>query len=146
MKRICLLLLTILSLAGCATSVRYVNYTDEKFLPKPQYYFITIYHDSQHPPSIQPYSVIGRVEVSGYISDGVNPDTLTDQAKTIARKKGADAIINAKTESANYSGVYVASGYIAYHRCYRSYHPTEYIPYSNTLLTFRGELIVFSSH
>jgi len=101
---------------------------------------VTVYHDSQRPPATPPYYVIGRVEVSGYVSDGVNPDTLTDQAKVIARKRGAGAIINTITESIPRNGFYVASGYVRH----RYYHPPEYIPYADTLLRLRGELIVFS--
>lgn len=138
MKRIFLLFLALLTLAGCTTIIKYVNYTDKKFPPKPKYYFITVY-SSQPPTTIQPFQVIGRVEISGLVSDGVSPDTLADQAKHIARVKGADAIINARIETVGYNEVGVISGY--YGRRY--YHPTEYIERRNMLLTFRGELIVF---
>lgn len=138
MKRLFLLFFVLLTLAGCSTVVKYVNYTDQKFPAKQKYYYITVY-DSTPPATIQPFQVIGRVEVSGLVSDGVNSDTLIDQAKHIARVKGADAITNAKVESVAYNEV----GVIPEHFRRRYYHPREYIVRSNMLLTFRGELIVF---
>src|ERR1041385_5722441 len=143
MNRIFLLFLIVLSLAGCAMHTKYVPYTDQRFIPKPKYYFVTVYSNAQRPPATEPYTVIGRVEVSGYISDGVNADTLTDQAKAIARKRGADAIINAKSEAVQYNGVYVEPGNVERYRWRHYYHPAEYIPYQNIQLTFRGDLIVF---
>ena len=137
MKRILMLLWVALSLAGCATSVRYVNYTGQTFTPKDKYYFITVY--VAQPPSTAPvFTVIGRVEVSGLASNGISPESLMDQAKIIARKKGADAIINARTDVAEFGGVYAFS-----ERRYYHYRATEYAPYSDERLTFRGDLIVF---
>ena len=138
MKRIFLLFWAVLLLAGCATTVRYVNYTDQKFPPKQKYYYITVY-ESQPPSSIQPFQILGRVEVSGLVNNGVTPDTLIDQARHIARVKGADAIINARTEATIYNKIDEAPGYFGR----RHYHPGGYIIYGERLLTFRGELIVF---
>ncbi len=140
MKKIFLTLLALLSLAGCATSTRYLPYTDQREPAKPKYYFITVYFGNQQPPSSAPYRVIGRVEIQGYASDGVNTDMLVEQAKNIAREKGADAIINANTQVVPYGGTYVVPGHFGYYY----YHPTRYIPYGDTFLKFTGELIVFT--
>jgi hypothetical protein len=138
MKRIILLSLIMLALAGCAINSRYINYTDQKYQPKQKYYYITVY-ESQPALSTQPFQVIGRVETSGYINSGVTSESLSDQAKKIARVRGADAIINAKTEQLTFNGVDVIPGYRGRHH----YRPDEYVMYSETLLRFRGELIVF---
>ena len=140
MKRILFTTVLVLALAGCATSVRYVPYTDQKTPPKPKYYFITVYLASQKVPASQPYRVIGKVDIQGYASDGVNPDMLTEQAKQIARNKGADAIINANTQIIPYGGTYVVPGHFGYYH----YHPARYIPYGDTFLQFTGELIIFT--
>jgi hypothetical protein len=50
-------------------------------------------------------------------ADGVSPEMLANQARSIARKRGADAIINSRTEIIRY--------------------------WRNALLRFRGELIVY---
>ena len=139
MKRMLLISLVALSLAGCATSVRYVNYTGQKFPPKDKYYFVTIYN-AQPPSTVPVFNVIGRAEVSGLASNGISPESLLDQAKIIARKKGADAIINARTEMVEFGGVYAFSEHGGY---YHHYHATEYVPYSDQRLTFKGDLIVF---
>ncbi len=140
-KKALVLLLAALTLAGCATSARYTPYTGQKFPAKDRYYFVNVYPESQHLPSTQPYYVIGRVDIEGYAGDGISFNSLTNQAKDIARKRGAEAIINAKTETFPYGGVYVAPGYIGRHY----YHPPRYIPYGDTLLTFAGDLIVFTA-
>ncbi len=140
MKKTILFVLAALILAGCATSVRYVRYTDEKLPPKPKYYFITVY-DAQPPTTNAAYRIIGKVEISGYTNAGVTPEMLLDQAKAIAVKKGADAIINARTQAFDYSGVDVSPGYFHHH----FYRPPAYYYYTNTLLTFSGELIVFQN-
>ncbi len=139
MKKLFILVLLVCTIAGCATSVRYVNYTDRKYPPKNKYYFVTIYPETQQLPATQPYIVIGRVELSGLGSDGVSPDTLTDKAKAIARKRGADAIINSRIEALNYERWYAVDDY----RWHHYYHPMAYIPYADVLYRFRGELIVF---
>ncbi len=163
MKKRLLLLMAVLVLAGCATNVRYVRYTSQDFPPKNKYYFITVY--PQTPPVTHPYQVIGEVEVTGEASNGTTLDKITDRAKVIARQKGADAIINAAAQSAPYSGVDVIPGHTTYypavvagvHRHGRHrhqevatvyvprYHRTQYIPYEDVLLSFRGELIVFNN-
>lgn len=139
MKKIYWIFLIALSLAGCATSSMYMPYTDQVAPAKPKNYFITVYSVSQPPPLAKPYRVVGKVEVRGYASDGVSPDQLMEQAKNIARKKGADAIINANTQMLPYRGSYIVSG----HRGY--YHHVRYIPYEDTLLEFTGELIIYMS-
>jgi hypothetical protein len=138
MRRKILLFLIAFSLAGCATIVRYTAYTGQVFPRKPGHYFITIYPSL--PPFVVPsFQAIGKIEVSGYASEGVSPDVLAEKAKIIARQKGADAVINAKTEGVVFSGVDVVPGHFTrYH-----YHDAQYIPYSDTLFTFQGELIVF---
>ena len=153
MKKICLLFLIILVLAGCATTVRYFPYTQQRFPAKSFYYFVTISPGSQHPPASEPYTVIGKVQVSGHASDGVTDKILMDQAKTVARKRGADAIINVKTKNFGYSGMYIVPGHVSYRSfmvrrheevVVARYHPERQIPYSDILLTFEGDLIVFS--
>jgi len=118
-KKILFLGLFVLVLAGCATSTRYVNYTDQRFPPKDQYYTVNIYPVTQALAASNPYYVIGKVSIEGLASSGVSPETLANQAKKIARRRGADAIINAKTE--------------AYRYCY-----------GDELLRFKGELIVYA--
>jgi len=140
MKKIILIFL-VLNLAGCAANVRYIAYTEEKFPPKPKYTLINVYPVSQHLPASQPYQVIGKVEIQGYASDGTTPDMLVEQAKSTARKKGADAIINASTQVMPYTGTYVIPGHFGYYH----YHHARYIPYQNTLLEFTGDLIVFTT-
>jgi|GEM_PF-1196265 len=147
------ILLTVFLLAGCATTVKYLPYTKEKFPVKSPYYFVTVYPDTQHPPAGQIYSVIGKVEISGHLNDGVTQEDLVEQAKAIARKKGADAIINTKTQELNYNGAYVVPGRVSYHSVYAGrheevvvarYHPEHIVPYSDVLFTFQGELIIFT--
>ena len=118
-KNILFLGLTVLLLTGCATSTRYDNYTDQRYAPKDKYYAINVYPISQPLGSANPYYVIGKVSVEGFASNGVSPETLANQAKQIARKKGADAIINANTEAFRYWG-------------------------GDALLRFTGELIVYA--
>jgi hypothetical protein len=117
-KQILVLGLLGLILAGCATSTRYVNYTDQRFPPKDQYFTVNVYPASQALGASNPYYVIGEIAIEGYASNGVSPETLTLQAKGIARKRGADAIINSKTEIFRY--------------------------YGDELLRFKGELIVYA--
>ncbi len=118
-KRILLLGLLILGLAGCATSSNYINYTDQRFPPKDDYYVVNVYSQAQPQPASNPYYVIGKVSVEGFASNGVSPETLTSQARKIARKRGADAIINASTLVFRYYG-------------------------GDALLRFKGELIVYA--
>ena len=120
MKKYTLLLgLFVLVLAGCATSTRYVDYTDQRFPPKDALYAVNVYPESQALPASNPYYVIGKVSIEGFASNGVSPETLTNQAKEIARKRGADAIINARTVMFHYYG-------------------------GDALLRFKGELIVYA--
>lgn len=120
MKRNMLLLgLSLLVLAGCATSTRYISYTPEHFPPKDKMYAVTVYPSTQSPGTSNPYYVIGKVSIEGFASNGVSPENLTVQAKEVARKRGADAIINAATEIYPYYG-------------------------GDELLRFRGDLIVYS--
>jgi hypothetical protein len=118
-NKILILALIVLSLAGCATSTRYVNYTNQRFAPKEEYFKINVYPQSQALGAQNPYYVIGKISVDGFSSYGVTPETLTNQARKIARKRGADAIINART------------------LVYRYY-------YGDALLRFIGELIVYT--
>ena len=140
MKRLFLLFLIVLVLAGCAVNTRYVSYTGEQLPAKAKYYFISIYPEAQPPVLTQPYRLIGRVETQGLVGDGVNEDTLADEARAIARAKGADAIINVRTESDAVGGTDVIPGYCGRYRC----HPTTYVSRMDTLLRFRGELIAFT--
>jgi hypothetical protein len=118
-KKILLLVAFILVLAGCATSTRYVSYTVQQFPPKDELYTVNVYPAAQALGSGNPYYVIGSVSIEGFASNGVSPESLTNQAKEIARKRGADAIINAKT--------------LAFH-----YYDGD------ALLRFKGELIVYA--
>ena len=90
--------------------------------------------------------------ISGDASDGVSQDLLNDQAQSIARKRGADVLINASAQVAQYNGTYVVPGHVTYRPIdyygdmyVARYHPTRYIPYQNTILRFQGELAVFSA-
>src|SRR5208283_4207943 len=116
--RVLLLGISMLILAGCATSTRYVEYTDQRFPPKDPYYVVNVYPETQALPVANPYYVIGKVSIEGYASDGVSPETLANQARSIARKRGADAIINSRTEIIRYWG--------------------------DAVLRFKGELIVYA--
>ena len=118
-KRILGLGMFVLVLAGCATSTRYINYTEQRYPPKDEFYSVNVYPQSQKLDASNPYYVIGKVSVEGFASNGVNPDSLSAQAKEVARKRGADAIINAKTE------------------IFRYYD-------GDALLRFKGELIVYA--
>ena len=118
-KQVLLLGLVVLVLAGCATSTRYVGYTSQRFLPKDESYTVNVYPQSQALAASNPYYVIGKISIEGFASNGVSPGSLTNQAKEIARKRGADAIINASTEVFHYYG-------------------------GDELLRFKGELIVYA--
>ena len=118
-KQILFLGLSLLFLVGCATSTRYVNYTDQHFPPKDDFYSINVYSETQKQSADNPYYVIGKVSIEGFVSNGVSPESLANQAKRIARKRGADAIINARTEVFRYYG-------------------------GDSLLRFKGELIVYA--
>jgi hypothetical protein len=118
-KRILFLGLFVLILAGCATSTRYVNYTTEQFPPKDPLYNVNVYPQSQALPASNPYYVIGQVSIEGFASNGVSPEVLTSQAREIARRRGADAIINARTMAFRYYD-------------------------GDALLRFKGELIVYT--
>jgi len=117
-KKILLLGLLVLGLAGCATSTRYDYYTEQKFPPKDPYYNVNVYPDTQALAATNPYYVIGKISIEGFASSGVSPETLANQARSIARKRGADAIINSRTEIIHY--------------------------WRDELLRFRGELIVYA--
>ena len=117
-NRILLLGLIMLGLAGCATSTRYVYYTDQRFPPKDPYYNVNVYPQTQALAATNPYYVIGKVSIEGYASYGVTPEMLANQARNIARKKGADAVINSRTEIIHY--------------------------WHDTLLRFTGEFIVYA--
>lgn len=119
-NKMLLLGLFVLVLAGCATSSRYDNYTDQRYPPKDEYFAVNVYPETQPIGASNPYFVIGKVSIEGFASNGVTPGTLTNQAKEIARKRGADAIINARTEVFHYY-------------------------YGDQLLRFKGELIVYAS-
>jgi hypothetical protein len=119
-KKIMLLGLIVLSLAGCATSTRYVNYTDQRFHPKDEFFTVNVYPESQALGASHPYYVIGKISIEGFSSNGVSPENLTNKARVTARKRGADAIINARTE------------------VFRYY-------YGDALLRFKGELIVYAT-
>ena len=116
--KVLFLSLLVLVLAGCATSTYYVNYTTQQFPPKDEFYTVNVYSQSQPLPTSNPYYVIGKVSIEGYASEGVNPEMLANQARSIARKRGADAIINSRTEIIRY--------------------------WRDALLRFRGELIVYA--
>ena len=118
-NKILLLGFFVLVLAGCATSTRYVSYTPQRFPPKDVLYTVNVYPRTQALSVSNPYYVIGKISVQGFASNGVSPLSLTNQAKDIARKRGADAIINARTEVFPYYG-------------------------GDQLLRFIGELIVYA--
>jgi hypothetical protein len=118
-KRIVLLSLFVLVMAGCATSSRYVSYTAERFPSKDELYTVNVYPASQTLDPHNPYYVIGNLSIEGFVGNGVSPESLTNQAREIARKRGADAIINARTEAFHYYG-------------------------GDALLRFKGELIVYA--
>jgi nitrous oxide reductase accessory protein NosL len=118
-NKILLLGFFVLVLAGCATSTRYVSYTPQRFSPKDELYAVKVYPESQALNASKPYYVIGKISIEGFASNGVNPGSLTNQAKEIAKKRGADAIINARTQ------------------VFRYY-------YGDELLRFIGELIVYA--
>ena len=118
-KKIFVLGLFILVLAGCATSTRYVAYTPQRFPPKDEHYAVNVYPESQGIFAGNSYYVIGKISIEGFASNGVSPASLINQAKEIARKRGADAIINAGTQAFHYYS-------------------------GDALLRFKGELIVYA--
>ncbi len=119
-KKRLLIGLAVLILAGCATSTRYVSYSMQRYPAKDKFYTVNVYPSAQALPAGTPYYVIGNVSIEGYVSNGVNPMSLTSQAEDIARKRGADAIINAATQEFRYYG-------------------------GDDLLRFKGDLIVYTS-
>ena len=141
MKRAFLLFLFLLGFTGCAVSSHYVNFTEHKFSPKPKDYVINTYKTSDQAPATGTYYVIGQLELSGYASAGITPSYLLRRAQAIARKRGADAIINVVSENFSDTEVYARPGYFGR----RYYHPREYVAYGDALLTMHGDLIVFTS-
>ena len=141
MKKLFLIILTAFFISGCATSTMYVAYTHQKMPAKPKDSSLKVFAVSDQPPITNPYRIIGKIEIHGYVSQGVNTLMLTEQAKNVARKKGADAIINASTQMIPYEGMYVVPEHYGNHR----YHPARYIPYRDNLMSFTGEFIVFST-
>ncbi len=119
-KRILAISMSAVLLAGCATSTRYVGYSYDQFTPKDKAYVVSVYPSSQTSNVSKPYFVIGKVSIEGFAGNGVNPENLMAQARVLARKKGADAIINAETQVYHYY-------------------------YGDALLRFTGELIVYPS-
>ena len=105
---------------GCATSSMYVHYTSKHFVPKDKLYDVKIYLETEPLNASKPYFVIGKVLIEGFSSNGVGTEGLTKEAKEIARKRGADAIINVKSQ------------------VFRYYD-------GDNLFKFNGELIVYSS-
>ncbi|MEI6438409.1 MAG: hypothetical protein WCO69_06655 [Candidatus Omnitrophota bacterium] len=140
MKKVWWIFLVIVSLAGCAVNTRYVSYTGERLPEKGRYYFVSIYPEGQLPKTAQAYRLIGKVELTGRFSENISSDLLADEARNVARAKGADAIINASSQSVVYDGLELIPGRCGRHYC----RPDEYIPYRDTMLTFRGELAVFT--
>jgi hypothetical protein len=45
-----------------------INYTDQRFPPKDQYYVVNVYPETQALPASNPYYVIGKVSIEGYAS------------------------------------------------------------------------------
>ncbi len=117
MSKIVLTLVAVMFLAGCATSTRYDRYTSQHFPSKDEFFVVNVYPESQPLSADNPYYVIGKVSVEG-LANSISAAGLANKAKKIARKKGADAIINAKTEVYDYFG--------------------------DDLLRFKGELIVYA--
>jgi len=87
--------------------------------PKDAYFSVNVYSQGQSLPPAQVYYVIGKVSVEGFASYGVTPEGLMNQARKIARVKGADAIINSNTVVFHYLN-------------------------GDALLRFKGELIVYA--
>ena len=141
MKRTLFLFLFLLGFTGCAVSSHYVKYTDHKFSPKPKDYMVSIYKASDHSLAAGSYYVIGQLELSGYASSGITPSYLVRRAKAIARRRGADAIINVVSENFADNEIYARPGYFGRHY----YHPREYVAYGDALLTLRGDLVVYNS-
>jgi hypothetical protein len=118
-KKILSMGLMVLFLAGCATSTSYVNYTYHTFPPKDPGFAVNVYPVNQSPGAGKPYYVIGKISIEGFAGNGVSPEKLTNQAILIARKRGADAIINSKTAMFRYYD-------------------------GDALLRFTGDLIIYS--
>lgn len=111
MKKTILFFVTIL-LCGCAATSRYIPYTQEQFRPKKADYPIDIFKEGPKPH--RNYKIIGRIEVYGDTSYGLNWEDIYNKMLQIARGKGADAIINYKSEYKEYAGKINMPGYTRY--------------------------------
>ena len=152
MKRLLILLIISSFILGCAT-------TSKRFPQKAKIYTIPFYEGV--PDFERTYEVIGNLQVEGNTSDGTNWKSVYDKAVAIAKQRGAEAVINVKSEYQPYHSVTFSPGYTTYHSTttHHSYgrhhvthtrnvpihHPPTIIPYNAAILRYRGDLIVFQN-
>jgi len=112
MKKISLFFAFLFVISGCAAVSRYVPYTHEQFQSKKADYAIDIFKEGPKPH--RNYKIIGRIEVHGDTSYRLNWEDIYNKMLQIAREKGADAIINYKSEYTNYYGTINMPGHTSY--------------------------------
>lgn len=94
-------IICVLLMSSCA-SAGYRSYTSATYSPKPNSYDVPLYKDN---PFIgKNYITIGAVTIRTSTGDFGNWDTVKSKVKSIARKKGADAIINVRAQARGYTG------------------------------------------
>ncbi len=94
-------------LSACTTA-NYYSHISETFPPKSRKYVMPIYEGT--PDLGKPYKIIGNFEVQGNTDNCASWNDVLNKAKGLARKKGADAIVNMKTDSQAYNtAVYIPS-------------------------------------
>lgn len=101
-----LIVLSILFLYGCGATLRnFVRSGTEIYQPKPEDYDVLVFFKGDRPT--KEFEVIGMVYAekeanTGIRWDVVKPEKVIELLKEIARKQGADAIIDVKIISAEF--------------------------------------------
>jgi len=101
-----LIVLSILFLYGCGATLRnFVRSGTETYQPKPEDYDVLVFFEGDRPT--KEFEVIGMVYAekeanTGIRWDVVKPEKVIELLKEIARKQGADAIIDVKIISAEF--------------------------------------------
>jgi len=101
-----IIVLSILFLYGCGATLRnFVRSGTETYQPKPEDYDVLVFFEGDRPT--KEFEVIGMVYAekeanTGIRWDVVKPEKVIELLKEIARKQGADAIIDVKIISAEF--------------------------------------------
>ena len=111
MRRFFIAIMVGITIVGC-TSSRYISYTTQTFPPKPSSYKVPFYNG--RPYLGRKYKIIGELYVSGDTQSFAGWNDIYNKARAEARKRGADAVIDVKTDYQEYSGVNYIPGSTTY--------------------------------